>query len=138
MRRQSTVSLKADSPLERRGDAVVQTSRATRLANAARVAVRVDADALADMPTGHVTPNASDPANRLVPHDESAKVDLRGLRGVQVTSADAAQVYVDKDLIVAGCRHRSVLEAHAAIAPEHHRCHLGRSRSRSTGLVGRI
>jgi hypothetical protein len=90
------------------------------------------------MPTGHVTPNASDPANRLVPHDESAEVDLRGLGGVQITSADAAQVYVDKHLIVAECRHGSALEADAAIGPEHHRCHLGRSGSRSTGLVGRI
>src|SRR5258708_20127407 len=95
LRRQSTVSLEADSPLESGGDAVVQTPRATGLANAARVAVRVDADALADVPAGHVAPNASDPANGLVPHDESAMVYLRGLGGVQVTSPDAAEAFVD-------------------------------------------
>src|SRR5690348_9479347 len=78
------------------------------------------------MPTSHVTPNAGDPANRLVPHDESAEVDLWGLGGVQVTSADAAQVYLDQHLIVPGCRRRSALEADAAIAPQHHRCHVGR------------
>jgi len=121
--------LEADGPLERRGDAVVQTPRATRLANAARVAVRVDADALPDVPAGHVASNASDPANGLVPHDEAAEVDLWGLGGVQVTSTDAAQVYVDEHLIVAGCRHRSALEPDAAIGPQDHRCHLGRSRS---------
>src|SRR6185436_14500241 len=131
LRRQRAVRLEADGPLERRGDAVVQAPRETRLANAARVAVRVDADALADAPAGHVASNASDPANRLVPHDESAEVDLRGLGGVQVTSADAAQVYVDEHLIFAGCRRRSALEADTAIGPEHHRCHLSRSGSGS-------
>jgi hypothetical protein len=97
----------------------------------------VDADALADVPAGHVASNASDPANRLVPHDESAEVDLCGLGGVQVTSADAAQVYVDEHLIATGCRRRAALEADAAIAPQHHRCHLGRSGRRSTGRIGR-
>ena len=96
----------------------------------------IHADALANMPTSHVTPNASDSANRLVPQDESAEVDLRRLGGVQVTSADAAQVYVDKHLIVAEGRHRSALEADAAIGPEHHRCHLGRSGGRSNSRNG--
>src|SRR5690349_20526303 len=116
---------------------MVQTPRATRLANAARVAVRVNANALANMPTDHITPNASDPTNRLMPHGESSEVDLWGLGGVQVTSADAAQVYLDKYLIVAGYRHRTALKADAAIGPEHHRCHLGRSWSRSTGRISR-
>jgi hypothetical protein len=81
---------------------------------------------------GHVGSNASDPANGLVPHDESAVVYLRGLGGVQVTSADAAEVYVDEHLIVPGYRRWSVLEADAAIAPQDHRRHFGRSGSRST------
>ena len=47
------------------------------------------------------------------------------VKDVQVTPADAAQVYVDKHLIVAKCWHRPALWADAAISPEHHCGHLG-------------
>jgi len=101
----------------------------TCLANTAGVTVRVDADPLADVPAGHAASNANDSTSRLVPQDESAAVNLWGLRGVQVTSADSAEVDVDQHLIVARCRHRSALEADAAIASQNHRRHLGRSGS---------
>jgi len=69
------------------------------------------------------------PACRLVSHDESAEVDLAEIGGVQVTSADAAQVNVHEHLILAGRRHRPALEASLAIVRQHHRQHLARTAS---------
>jgi hypothetical protein len=135
--RQRAVGLQADSSFHRCRDAVVQAPGAARLADTARVAVRVDGHPLAGAPAADVAPDASYPAGRLVSHDESAEVDLAEIGGVQVTSADAAQVNVYEHLIVAGRRHGPVLEASLAIVSEHHGQHLARSAARPTRPTGR-
>jgi hypothetical protein len=134
--RQRAVCLQADGPFHRGGDAVVQAPGAARLADTARVTVRVDGDPLADAPAADVAPDASYTACRLMSHDESAEVDLGEIGGVQVTSADATQVNVHEHLVVAGRRHESALEPTLAIFGQHHRQHLARSAARLTRRIG--
>src|SRR5690242_21036745 len=111
---------------------MVPAPGATRLADAARVPVRVDGDPLADAPAVDLAPYACDPTCRLVPHDESAEVDLAEVGGVEVAAADATEVDVHEHLVVAGRRHRTPLEAGLAIVRQHHRQHSGRF---AAGLV---
>jgi transposase len=65
---------------------VVQAPRATRLANATGVAARVDANALADVPAGHIASNASESALRKYPRLKRIFAD-GGYAGPKLASA---------------------------------------------------
>ena len=129
LRSEAAVDLQSHRSLERRLYAEVQPPGATVLADAAGVAVRVDAHPLANGPTGDARADGTDAPDGLVAEDVLAGVDLRQLGGVEVAPADAAEVDVEQDLAGPQRRHRSILKLDRAALGEDHRVHV-------TGLIG--
>jgi len=103
--------------------AEVRAASQTELASPVDVSVRVQGDTFGSAPSGDVMAAREDSGTEFMSEYEAAAVDLWKIGGVKVAAADAAQVYLDQDLVRAGLGYRSLSEHELAFFVQQNRWH---------------